>query len=818
MMSPRNILLPCCLVFLLSGLVGCGNDDEHDAVTPPSSQTDLPQALEDYWQAQEDVSGSLDDLDTIWTEVEDAIGDPQIPSTEIDGLVDEYLAAATTAGDQFAALIALENAIVPYGSAKGYFTSDAKSTVTAVYAKSREIATGSGQMLRTCWRVLGGSMSLRAALLADDAGVPVISDVTEALQDHLADRDALVGQAILTGEDHAGLVPLESLAGETPEEQAATYAGLADDDPLKLQIRGAVHRWDAAERTATLQTLLFVAQGRLRHFTGVVTGSPVLGEIATYLATEGQDPADRGGMLQTLQDIATAAPLSGSATVIMSKRDQTPGHEKIAVLQGVQATTSLDLPVGTYDVVVVADGYIRAIAPAVTVTDGGGQSLHLDLYDYPSHPIILEDLSADRATVGANETAHLHTVAVSTTGRSLQFTWQAEGPGEVTLFGRSPDQNFIAEEPGTYTVSLTASDGAGHEQTTTLAIEVLAAAVRVSTIEVRGGFDDGDLNPGEQADIALTVQASPASGIVGVVSFSALGRAEVIAAASEEWTFPAGGRTTWPVTVALPTDYSEDEAAFLFTFTTAGAVIEQELHLPVEFWARIAAMPARVDDRVLAVTGQVSNPALSLAHLIVNNDIDQVYEVHLDQGNFDQVIILEGADEPQAMSLSLVAEAGSRRAEDTAHFTADFVPAGLRVTLYWDTNGTDVDLWVTDPFGEKCYYAHKTTASGLALDVDDVTGYGPENITCVSPPAGDYLVQVHYFSDHDGSQAIPSNCDVVIRLNESTPDEQVYHYTATLNDTGDLWTVATVALAGKSQGAADGGAIGHLDSRELPAK
>lgn len=71
----------------------------------------------------------------------------------------------------------------------------------------------------------------------------------------------------------------------------------------------------------------------------------------------------------------------------------------------------------------------------------------------------------------------------------------------------------------------------------------------------------------------------------------------------------------------------------------------------------------------------------------------------------------------------------------------------VQVTLTWD-NTADIDLWVTDPSGEKIYYANSTSASGGVLDFDDTDGYGPENIYWPQgeAPSGSYLCQVHYYS------------------------------------------------------------------------
>ena len=85
---------------------------------------------------------------------------------------------------------------------------------------------------------------------------------------------------------------------------------------------------------------------------------------------------------------------------------------------------------------------------------------------------------------------------------------------------------------------------------------------------------------------------------------------------------------------------------------------------------------------------------------------------------------------------------------------------GLRVEIFWDTNRTDMDTHVLHPDAETwgsrldCFYAN--CVGGLAwstpgrdddpsLDIDDVNGFGPENINIATPAAGTYRVGVHSF-------------------------------------------------------------------------
>ena len=83
----------------------------------------------------------------------------------------------------------------------------------------------------------------------------------------------------------------------------------------------------------------------------------------------------------------------------------------------------------------------------------------------------------------------------------------------------------------------------------------------------------------------------------------------------------------------------------------------------------------------------------------------------------------------------------------------------VQVTLTW--NGyNDLDLYVTDPFGETIYYQHTTSASNGQLDVDanrgcvsNITPNPVENIFWLSgaAPRGTFTVYVNYYANCTGS-------------------------------------------------------------------
>ena len=75
------------------------------------------------------------------------------------------------------------------------------------------------------------------------------------------------------------------------------------------------------------------------------------------------------------------------------------------------------------------------------------------------------------------------------------------------------------------------------------------------------------------------------------------------------------------------------------------------------------------------------------------------------------------------------------------------LPLDLRVILTWDADNSDMDLWVTDPNGEKCFYDHKLTYQGGRMSDDFTGGYGPEEFSLRTAKPGKYKVEVNYFGD-----------------------------------------------------------------------
>jgi tetratricopeptide (TPR) repeat protein len=95
----------------------------------------------------------------------------------------------------------------------------------------------------------------------------------------------------------------------------------------------------------------------------------------------------------------------------------------------------------------------------------------------------------------------------------------------------------------------------------------------------------------------------------------------------------------------------------------------------------------------------------------------------------------------------------------------------IRVVLSWDANDTDVDLWVNEPYGEKCMYSYKNTKNGGRISNDFTQGYGPEEYLIKQAPKGEYRIQAHYYGDHRASLNGKAQLTIQFYLHYGTPFE-----------------------------------------------
>lgn len=777
---------------LVAMLVACTSSDDDDrnqghAITDPGTAD----ALSDYWDAGGRADEALAATNDLWETFAALAGDPATPAADILAAAQSYAQACSLAAAELDEWSALERRINSFAGAKSAIDEATRDAALAALECAADAALVGGESLIVCWQVLGGEAGLRTALADPDMQLPVDGPLADDLATRIVVRDAMVVEAIQTSNDHGGLLPLDQIPGTTSGIRVANYNEMSDDHPVKLACRAAVPRWDPDERAVSLALMERGARGQLRWFADVGAGGSSVSDLAPHLLAHGEVAGGVHEITLTARDAQTHETVDGEVMVLVRRLEQPSQEPRLALLSGAAAQTILDVPAGTYDVLVMADGWARGMAHELTSADG--LPVTVDLTHLAEGALLFDGIDAP-AMGGAGARVTMSASVASALGDPLTFDWSVEGPAVSSAAPANAYFAFVPDSAGTYTVHLTVSDQSGNAVADSVSLEVLPFAVTVSRADfTTEQIADLHFNPGETDTLQFWITNRGATDVVGVPRMQ--GRDGVICDAEDvPWTLTAGRQTRWNVPVTIPADYDKDRAYLDFSFTVGDETLVQELDYRVDFYVHLDFIRSPQTSRVLTVTGLVSNPQLEAAKLVLDRDRETIYNLPLDNGVFEQVIILPGSAEARRISLEVSAESGLRREEARAGFMAAIIPADFRATLLWNTNGTDVDLWVTDPDGEKCYFAHQTTASGLELDVDDVTGYGPENITGEADlPPGDYVVQVHYYSDH--GTGLASDCTVLLTLHESTPDESITPFHQTISD-GDIWDVCIVTWDG----------------------
>ena len=93
------------------------------------------------------------------------------------------------------------------------------------------------------------------------------------------------------------------------------------------------------------------------------------------------------------------------------------------------------------------------------------------------------------------------------------------------------------------------------------------------------------------------------------------------------------------------------------------------------------------------------------------------------------------------------------------------LPVDVRVALNWNKDNTDIDLWVTDPNGEKCMYSHKSTEIGGRLSDDFTGGFGPEQFLLKKAIKGTYKIETNFFGENQVSVSGPTSLMAEIFIN-----------------------------------------------------
>lgn len=157
------------------------------------------------------------------------------------------------------------------------------------------------------------------------------------------------------------------------------------------------------------------------------------------------------------------------------------------------------------------------------------------------------------------------------------------------------------------------------------------------------------------------------------------------------------------------------------------------------------------------------------------------------------------------------------QSSNEATVTINSVPSdNFHIQLSWDVDANDMDLHLKRgtanycSSAESCYYVNckstsyasylgfpdwdndgaQASAGDPVLDIDDLCGYGPENINIENPGDGEYTIGVHFYGntgcDSQAEQA--TNTTIKIFVNGGLEAQ----YDQTMNSRNDFWEVAKV--------------------------
>ncbi len=121
-------------------------------------------------------------------------------------------------------------------------------------------------------------------------------------------------------------------------------------------------------------------------------------------------------------------------------------------------------------------------------------------------------------------------------------------------------------------------------------------------------------------------------------------------------------------------------------------------------------------------------------------------------------------------------------------------PMDIRITLSWNTNDSDMDLWVIDPKGEKCYYSNPDSEIGGRMSNDFTEGYGPEEFCLKKAIEGEYKIQVNYFGTDSQKMLQPVVVQATIYTNFGRKNQKKQVLTLQLGEEDEVYTVGTITF------------------------
>lgn len=126
------------------------------------------------------------------------------------------------------------------------------------------------------------------------------------------------------------------------------------------------------------------------------------------------------------------------------------------------------------------------------------------------------------------------------------------------------------------------------------------------------------------------------------------------------------------------------------------------------------------------------------------------------------------------------------------------MPLDIRIVINWSSDNSDIDLWVTDPNNEKCFYKHKNTKIGGRISNDLTRGFGPEEFCLKRAIDGEYKINVKYYSDSRQSLSGPVTVQAEIYTNYGRKNQKKETITLSLKDQKKVEYIGSVTFDRKT--------------------
>lgn len=339
------------------------------------------------------------------------------------------------------------------------------------------------------------------------------------------------------------------------------------------------------------------------------------------------------------------------------------------------------------------------------------------------------------------------TIRTITVGSGISVAPNTDVPIPVTA--KDPDGRILVLPPSALTFSIASGPSGG-----TLSGQGVFRAATPGTYHIR--VEEPVTHVGAETDVVCV--SYNISGIVKNRAGQSVSGASVVSSANGTLvTAIADASGRYQMTLPAGTHILSASAAGLIGASTPLVVADQPVVSDIVLGA------ANSGDPTAAPVASIGQPSTNLttgtaviSGSFINTDGSGIVQII----NGDETLVSAAGGFASTLVLRLGVNTIQYRSSNiigatlTPPVTINYAPdstLAFRVTMTWDGSG-DVDLWTADPSGNVSSYGNPSIASGV-LDVDNTSGFGPENFTAKSGIAGRFRVGVNAYGGATGRKA-----------------------------------------------------------------